>query len=197
MRITLTDIVDLLETKGHRRYAGEPVTHVEHALQTAFLAEEAGADPWLITAALLHDIGHLVNDLGESPTRVGRDDWHQTAARRFMTEVFDDGVLQPIFLHVDAKRFLCATRPGYRETLSEDSRRSLDLQGGAFTPAEASAFLALPFAHRAAQLRVWDDLAKAPGRRTPPLSHFLVYARAVVLPSARAAATATDAVSAR
>ncbi|MBC7951607.1 MAG: hypothetical protein H7Z12_07255, partial [Rhodospirillaceae bacterium] len=36
-------------------------------------------------------------------------------------------------LHVDAKRYLCATRPGYFAALSEDSKRSLALQGGIFS----------------------------------------------------------------
>jgi phosphonate degradation associated HDIG domain protein len=179
--VTLAEVVALYEAKGHRMYSGEPVTQLEHALQSAQLAEEAGADARLITAALLHDLGHLVNDLGETPTERGVDDRHECVVAPFLDGLFDDRVLQPIRLHVDAKRFLCATRPGYFESLSADSVRSLALQGGPMSQVEAEAFLARPFAAQAARLRLWDDAAKVAGKRTPPLSHYLAYARAVAL----------------
>ena len=37
----------------------ERVSQLDHALQCAALAHASGADDALITAALLHDIGHL------------------------------------------------------------------------------------------------------------------------------------------
>ena len=95
----------------------------------------------LVAAALLHDLGHLLNDMGETPTLRGIDDLHQYAALPFLRDLYDDDVLAPIKLHVDAKRYLCATRAGYYEALSVDSKRSLALQGGVFTPAEAAAFI--------------------------------------------------------
>jgi phosphonate degradation associated HDIG domain protein len=176
--LDLNDIVALYEAHGHRMYEGEPVTQLEHALQCAHLAESHGADAQLVTAALLHDLGHLVNDLGDTPTARGLDDRHECVAGPYLAGLFDDSVLQPIRFHVDAKRFLCATRPGYFEALSADSVRSLALQGGPFGPDETQAWLARPFAVRAVQLRLWDDLAKEAGRPTPPLAHFMIYARA-------------------
>ncbi len=89
-------------------YAGEPVTQLQHALQSAQLAEQSGADTALIVAALLHDLGHMVNDQGETPTLRGIDDRHEYVALPFLRALFDDAVLQPIRLHVDAKRYLCA-----------------------------------------------------------------------------------------
>ncbi len=160
--------------KGGRPYDGEPVTQLEHALQTASRAEDAGASPALVTAALLHDLGHLLNDQGETPTRRGVDDLHQFAALPFLRNLFGDDVLAPIKLHVDAKRYLCATRANYFDALSVDSKRSLVLQGGIFSAELAAAFIAQPYAQDAVAVRLWDDLAKVAFAPTPPLAHFVV-----------------------
>src|SRR3982751_1932096 len=167
MALSLSDICILFARKGGRAYDGEPVTQLEHALQSAARAEAAGGTPALITAALLHDLGHLLNDKGETPTLRGVDDLHQFAALPFLRTLYDDDVLAPIKLHVDAKRYLCATRPGYYEALSMDSKRSFALQGGAFDAAQCAGFDALPGAQRAVALRLWDDQAKAEGHATP------------------------------
>jgi phosphonate degradation associated HDIG domain protein len=182
MALTISDICVLFARKGGRAYDGEPVTQLEHALQTAMRAEEAGAAPPLVAAALLHDLGHLLNDQGESPTLRGVDDLHQFAALPFLRPLFPDAVLAPIQLHVDAKRYLCATRGGYHEALSADSMRSLALQGGIFTPEQASAYITQPFAQDAVRVRLWDDLAKVEGAATPPLAHYVAMLEAVQRP---------------
>ena len=175
----VTEIVSLFKSKGDRAYEGEGVSQLEHALQSAHLAEQAGASPELICAALLHDIGHLINDRGETPTLRGEDDLHQFMALPFLRPAFPEAVLGAIRLHVDAKRYLCATRPGYREALSEDSKRSLELQGGVFAPAQAERFIEQPFAADAVKVRLWDDAAKVPGLPTPDLAHFEAILRTV------------------
>jgi phosphonate degradation associated HDIG domain protein len=175
--ITLDDLEHLFLTRGHEQYTGEPVTQLQHALQAATLAEAEGADDELVTAALLHDLGHLVQDLGETPTLRGIDDLHQYAALPFLRGLFPDRVLGAIQGHVDAKRWLCATRPGYYEALSSDSQRSLALQGGVFDAGQAADFIAKPGAPEAVRLRIWDDRAKSPAMETPPLAHFLDRAR--------------------
>lgn len=182
MALSIDDICTLFARKGGRAYDGEPVTQLEHALQTAARAEAADAPPTLIAAALLHDLGHLVNDRGETPTLRGVDDLHQFAALPFLRPTFDDAVLEPIRLHVEAKRYLCATRPEYHDALSSDSKRSLVLQGGAHDAAAAAAFIAQPYAADAVQVRLWDDLAKSPHARTPPLAHYLGILEATVRP---------------
>jgi phosphonate degradation associated HDIG domain protein len=168
----LEDIVSLYKSKGGRAYEGEGVSQLEHALQSAHLAEQAGAPPALVCAALLHDIGHLLNDRGDTPTLRGIDDLHQYAALPFLRPHFPEAVLGPIRLHVDAKRYLCATRPEYYDGLSEDSKRSLKLQGGVFAPEQAERFIRQPHAAEAVQVRLWDDAAKVPGAATPGLAHF-------------------------
>ncbi len=187
MALSISDICILFGRKGGRAYAGEPVTQLEHALQTATRAEESGATPALVTAALLHDLGHMLNDQGETPTLRGVDDLHQFAALPFLRPLFTDEVLAPIKLHVDAKRYLCATRDGYFDALSDDSKRSLKLQGGIFTTEEAAAFIAQPYAVDAVSVRLWDDLAKVPSATTRPLAHFVVALEAVRRPSTSAA----------
>jgi predicted HD phosphohydrolase len=56
--------------------------------------------------------------------------------------------------------------------LSPASKRSLELQGGAYSDAELAGFLAQPFADEAVRLRRYDDLAKVPKSTTPGLMHF-------------------------
>ncbi|MGZ8254774.1 MAG: phosphohydrolase, partial [Burkholderiaceae bacterium] len=53
MGLTLTDIEALFAAKGDRMYAGEPVTQVQHALQSGHLAEQEGAREELVVAAFL------------------------------------------------------------------------------------------------------------------------------------------------
>lgn len=184
MALSLDDIASLFARKGGEQYSGEPVTQLEHALQCALLAEQSGGDDELVTAALLHDLGHLLHDLGATPTLAGVDDVHQYRALPFLRGVFGPGVLEPIKLHVDAKRYLCATRPAYHDALSADSKRSLVLQGGVFGATEAQAFIAQPGAAAAVQVRIWDDLAKAEGLATPPLAHYLARAQRCALTAA-------------
>lgn len=174
-------VIILFKAKGDRAYEGEGVTQLEHALQSAQLAEQAGATCELVCAALLHDLGHLLNDRGETPTLRGIDDRHEYAALPFLRPHFPEAVLGPIRLHVDAKRYLCATRPGYHDQLSEDSKRSLQLQGGVFSAAEAERFISQPHAAEAVRVRLWDDAAKVPGAATPDLAHFEVALRGVAL----------------
>jgi phosphonate degradation associated HDIG domain protein len=182
MALSLPDIEKLFRAHGHIEYSGEGVSQLEHALQCGQLAEEAGADDALVAAAFLHDLGHMLNLQGETPTARGIDDQHQYFAIPFIRPLFPPAVIEPIRLHVDAKRALCALEPGYYDALSDDSKRSLALQGGTYSPEEAATFAAKPHAKEAMQLRRWDDQAKVHGKPTPGLEHYL----AVVERAARA-----------
>ena len=172
MALSISGIGALYASMGRRMYSGEPVTQLEHALQTAWQAERAGASAALVAASLLHDIGHMTNDKGETPTERGIDDLHQYHALAALRGTFPHDVLEPIRWHVDAKRYLCRERPEYYESLSPDSKRSLVLQGGIFSVEEAGAFAARRCAQDAVNLRLWDDLAKVAGERTPDWPHF-------------------------
>lgn len=171
MALSVDEIVGLYERRGARQYGSEAVSQTEHGLQCAMLAAENGASAELIAAAFMHDIGHLV---AEQAHHLGSedDDVHQYLAIPFLRGTFSNAVLEPIRLHVDAKRYLCKADSGYWAALSSASKHSLELQGGAFDALTAERFLARPFAWDAIRLRRWDDLAKVAGRKSPPLRVF-------------------------
>lgn len=163
--------------RGARCYeiggAANGVTQLEHALQCAALAESSGACDALVAAALLHDLGHLIQDEdARGELDASRDDLHQYIALPFLRRWFGPQVLEPIRLHVDAKRWLCAAEPGYLAALSTGSRRSLELQGGAFSSEQAAAFLKKPHAADAIALRRWDDRAKTAGLDVPSFAAY-------------------------
>ncbi len=187
MALSVEDIVKLFERRGAEMYGSEAVSQHDHALQCAALAAENGAPAALIAACLLHDLGHLV---AERPHEVGQevDDVHQYLAIPFLRGTFPESVLQPIRLHVDAKRYLCFAEAGYHAALSPASQHSLALQGGTFDRAGAERFRARPFAEDAVRLRRWDDEAKVPGRPTPTLGEFAAVLRAVAHTADRVAA---------
>ena len=172
MALSVQDIAVLFEVRGREMYGREAVSQLEHALQCAQLAEDAGAGPELVSACLLHDLGHLLA-APKGEMRDDVDDVHQYFALPFLRGVFPDAVLEPMRLHVDAKRWLCAAEPAYWDGLSVASKHSLELQGGFFVESEAKKFIEQPHASEAVLLRRWDDMAKTPGKATPPLRHYL------------------------
>lgn len=175
------EMLDLIDGKGYRPYGLAQLNQRAHALQAAWLAEQAGSSAALITAALLHDIGHMVHDLGENPAAAGVDDHHEALGAAYLGRFFGPAVIKPARLHVAAKRYLCGAERDYFARLSEDSVHSLALQGGPMTPAEQHAFLALPFAADSVRLRRWDEAAKVKGLVTPDTAHFAPFLRACAL----------------
>lgn len=169
----LDEIARIYATRGAEEYSGEAVSQLEHALQCATLAERNGGDDTLIVAALLHDIGHLLADEEDAP--------HETLAAAFLSPAFGEAVIEPIRLHVRAKRFLCWADEEYYDSLSGVSKATLAVQGGPYERDEALAFGSLPYSEQAIKVRIFDDQAKVPGQETPGLAHFLDVARRVAL----------------
>ena len=165
----LDTILSVLLERGARQYGGEAVSQLAHALQCATLAERAGAPAALVAAALLHDFGHIV---GKEDDLAGIDSVHETLGASALAAWFGPEVTEPIRLHVEAKRYLCAAEPDYQARLSPASVRSLALQGGPLARADAAAFAAERFATHAVALRRWDEAAKDPRAETPGLEHF-------------------------
>jgi len=177
-------IAELFAGPGARDYLGEPVTIGIHMRQAGALAEAAmkGAGEVgkgsLVAAALLHDIGHL---------RQESDSRHGDAGAQWLSQWFGPAVTEPVRLHVAAKRYLCASEPGYHGRLSAESVRTLALQGGPMTADQVAAFEALPFARDAVAVRRWDDEAKDPAITPPEFSHFEALLKALARSGPRGA----------
>jgi predicted HD phosphohydrolase len=169
----IESLIDLLNAKGGSAYFGEPVSILEHSLQAAHSAELAAAGPAAISAALLHDIGHMLHGLDEEIAHRGLDGMHEEVAAKYLSCWFGEEVTVPILLHVPAKRFLCWQEHAYLQQLSPSSLESLALQGGPMNDEQAERFLRNPFAQAAIALRRWDDAAKVPGLRVPDAAYYL------------------------
>ncbi|MCI0549148.1 MAG: HD domain-containing protein [Candidatus Rokubacteria bacterium] len=160
-----------------RQYGGERVSELAHALQCADLARAAGADEELALACLLHDVGRYAVDqrtvsdtleaVADPPPR-SRRGHHEVGADLIAPHV-SERVAWLVRMHADAKRYLCATEPGYYEQLSAGSKHTLRLQGGVMGPDEVAARGGHPWLEAALALRRWDDQAKVVGKPTRPL----------------------------
>ena len=165
-------IAELFASEGLAGYLGEDVTQAAHMLQTAALAERDGAGDALIAAALLHDVGHFTGAVTGQDLMRGTDNRHSEQGAAWLARWFGPEVTEPVRLHVDAKRYLCATEPAYLEVLSPASVYTLGVQGGPLQGAELAQFEASPHAADACRVRRWDDAAKDPSAPVPPLDHF-------------------------
>ncbi len=166
-------IFDAFQNYGDQLYeGGEAVTQLQHALQTAYAAEQDGASDTLIAAAILHDYGHLVHDLPQEIVARGIDDKHEELVAALLEPYFVPAVTEPARLHVPAKRYLCAVEPSYFSQLSPVSVQSLALQGGPFSNTEVKAFEASPYFADAVRLRRYDEIGKDPDAVTPDLGYY-------------------------
>jgi len=171
--MTIVDtIMELFARRGASTYHGESVSQTEHALQAAILAERDGAPDRLVVAALLHDVGHLLDGQDEDLAHRGVDGRHEEAGCGWLAQHFGPKVTEPIRLHVAAKRYLCAVSPSYLDGLSPASRLSVSLQGGTMNDQERAEFESNPAHDDAVRLRHWDDTAKVPRLDIPGLEHY-------------------------
>jgi phosphonate degradation associated HDIG domain protein len=173
--IDMQVITNLFAQSGNDAYFGEPVTQIEHALQCAQLAEQAGADSDTVKAALLHDIGHLlpVESAEGYMDGYGTIDHERLGADYLRQLGYSEKVAQLIENHVNAKRYLVFKNPKYFARLSEASLKTLEFQGGPMSDDEAAAFEANPYFKGILQLRSWDEQAKIPGLPTPGIDYYL------------------------
>jgi gamma-butyrobetaine dioxygenase len=165
-------IEELFAAEGSAEYLGEAVTQAAHMLQAARLAEQEGAADALIAAALLHDVGHFTGAVSGHELMAGTDNRHSHTGADWLGQWFGPDVTEPVRLHVAAKRYLCATEPGYADTLSPASVYTLSVQGGPMSQAECDRFAASPYAADACRVRRWDDAAKDPDAPAPPFARY-------------------------
>ena len=175
------ELLDIYNRRATGRYGLSAVNQQQHALQSAALAETQGEPAALIVAALVHDIGHMVHDLGEEAAKNGIDDLHEELGAQWLAPRFGPDVTEPVRLHVPAKRYLCAVDMSYFGKLSPDSVRSMALQGGPMSREEVRSFERLTHAEAAVRLRRIDEAAKDPNAITLPVEHFMQYVDVVLL----------------
>ena len=173
-------LADIFERRGGEEYLGEPVTMAEHMLQGATLAESQGKSETLIVAALLHDIGHFTSEFGTFSMDDTQDRFHEEAGAKVLEEFFPPLVTDCVRYHVAAKRYLCATNPGYFNELSQASVHSLNLQGGAMSESEVIEFEKQPNLNDIVAVRYLDDAGKSATMHTPGFSHFAPMVQRVV-----------------
>jgi [1-hydroxy-2-(trimethylamino)ethyl]phosphonate dioxygenase len=166
------DILALYAARGSAAYFGERVSMTEHGLQAAYFAQVEKAPPALVLAALLHDIGHLLEQVPDELEDWIRDNRHEEVGARWLARHFAREIAEPVRLHVPAKRYLCATDAGYLARLSCASVHTLRLQGGPMSADEAARFEREPFHREALRLRLWDDQGKVAGLKTPLMADY-------------------------
>lgn len=165
-------LAEIFERRGDEEYLGEPVTMAQHMLQGATLAERSAESDDVIVAALLHDIGHFTSEFGSFSMDDTHDKFHEDAGARVLEDFFPALITDCVRFHVAAKRYLCATNPGYFEQLSDASVHSLNLQGGPMDAQEVAAFETNPNLKEIIAVRYFDDAGKHPDMKTPPFAHF-------------------------
>jgi phosphonate degradation associated HDIG domain protein len=171
--MTMTDeLLSIYARSGAALYFGEAVSVAEHSLQAAHFARAADASDALVVAALLHDIGHLIDQAPDDIADWKTDAQHELSGSRWLAARFGPEVCEPVRLHVPAKRYLCATDPDYFGRLSAASVLTLKLQGGPMSSAEAGAFEAEPYHREAILVRQWDDRGKIAGLATADFSNY-------------------------
>lgn len=175
-------LADLFAGPGTQDYFGEPVSQAEHMLQTAALARAAGASDALVAAALLHDIGHFHGEHTGQDLLDGTDNRHGDTGAVALARWFGPAVTEPVRLHVDAKRYLCAVEPEYFARLSPASRRTLEVQGGPMASDELARFRDHAYHADAVTLRRWDDLAKQAAVETPSFDRYRGLLRGLLVP---------------
>lgn len=167
-----------------RRLAGGNPAMLNHALTAAAHAERDGAAEPLVLAALLHDIGHvLALDDGFDDDR---DVEHAAYGAGWLALWLPPAVTEPVGLHIEAKRYICARDGDAIGRLDPRSRASLALQGGPMNAEECAAFEHLPGFAAALALRGWDDAPGLPDAALRRLEDYrLLLARWMAVPRLR------------
>jgi phosphonate degradation associated HDIG domain protein len=173
LTVPLTDeLLSIYSSRGADTYFGEAMTTLEHSLQAAYFAQACDAADALVIAALLHDIGHLIEPTTDDIAGWKSDARHEVSGSRWLARRFGPDVSEPVRLHVPAKRYLCARDAAYFGRLSRASIQTLKLQGGPMSDAEIIVFENEVYFREAVRLRQWDDQGKVAGLATPPFSHY-------------------------
>ena len=173
------DLFQMIADSGEADYIGENVTQLEHMCQAAEYAEEQGNDDELVLGALFHDIGHFCAEYGEEQDMDGLGHIaHDKVGADYLRNIgFSDKIARLVESHVEAKRYLCAAKPGYYAKLSEASAKTLEFQGGPMSAEEVAKFEADPYFKDIIKVRAWDELAKVENKPLPDLERYKAMAK--------------------
>src|SRR6056300_274832 len=152
-------------------YIGENVTIAYHKLQTTMLAEKYKYPDKLIYTSLLHDYGHFLVKDPDKLVDQKIDGEHESVGANYLRKFFPENIIEPILLHVEAKRFLARDHT-YFKLLSEASIISLKLQGGPMIDDEIKQFKSKPYYQEAINLRRFDEGAKNPKVRSKKIEEY-------------------------
>ena len=143
-------------------YIGEKVTIAEHMIQSAMMAEKSKSKDYLVCSSLLHDYGHFILDDPDELVKKNKDGKHEDIGYEYLKKFFKKDVVEPIKYHVLAKRYLARDKK-YFNSLSDASKISLKLQGGALNKGESKKFEKKDFFKHSIKLRKFDEAAKKVG----------------------------------
>lgn len=178
---TIVDFIgSIFDRRGGEEYLGEPVNMGQHMLQGATIAEQQGQPEEIIIGALLHDIGHFTSEFGTFTIEDTEDRHHEDAGAKVLERFFSKVITDCVRYHVAAKRYLCATKPEYFESLSEASIHSLHLQGGPMNDMEVVEFKKNPNLDQIIAVRYLDDAGKNADMVTPDYWYFAPMVRRMV-----------------
>ncbi len=156
------DDVLMLLGRGADVYDEPDVDALAHALQCGeILRAEHARDDELVVAGLVHDIADIA--------RPGDHRGHDRVGAALVRDLLGTRVATLVGAHVAAKRFLVATDPAYRASLSPRSIETLAAQGDELPPGERRRLAADPDLPAILALRRADERAKVPGAPTAQL----------------------------
>lgn len=170
----VNEIMTLFEKYGNEDYDGEPISQTSHMIQCGMQGIHENADIELILGGFLHDIGHLLRheQNTEAMGAFGVVNHEGIGAQYLREKGFSERICAVVEKHVDAKRYLLATQPNYRNKLSEASLQTLIWQGGPMNDQEVAAFKTQPYLSDIIKVRLWDEMAKDAQAEMLPLEHF-------------------------
>jgi predicted HD phosphohydrolase len=176
---TYEQITDSFDEASRIRYGESAVTELEHALQCAEHADQAGADEELVFAAMMHDVGRyavpqeLVSDTLQDVEIADNALGHGERGAQLMENMLPERSLFCIRYHAESKMYLCQTNPNYRAKLSGASVKTLAIQSTNYDQVRLDELYGHQWWPDAIRVRTWDDAAKVKGRITRPLDYWV------------------------
>lgn len=134
---TVRQLFAFIDAQGQGDYLGEAISQLQHSIQAATLAQQAGADDDLIIGSLLHDVGRFIPAADKMPSMIAPDGVyvgkasHEILGERYLRQLgFEERICQLVGAHVMAKRYLTAVDKEYYDGLSKASKNTLKFQVG-------------------------------------------------------------------